>query len=208
MRSVWLGSLPVCPQTVHAPARPAVDPGQSRNIPERMKRIGMLVLLGALAPWARALPPTDYFEPDLAMYSFADVWVVRPLTMAVIPLTATTFAAGAPFQAAGGKDSIDRSYRILVGDPAEFLVSRPVASFFDWENRDKSKPVVIQFPDGYTVAELAPQQERRYRVALQEHKERILAIEQEVELPEKDRQALVAAEERRWENVLRLLLSL
>ena len=88
------------------------------------------------------------------------------------------------------------------------MVSRPLASFFDWENRDRTKPVVIKFPDGYTVAELAPQQERRYRVALKEHQERIQAIEQEAKLPEEDRQALVAAEERRWENVLRLLLSL
>jgi len=173
-----------------------------------MRKVGCGLLLMALAPWARALPPADYFEPDLAMYSFADIWVVRPLTMAVIPLTATTFAAGVPFNAVGGKDSIARSYNILMGDPAEFLISRPVASFFDWENRDKTKPVVIQFPDGYTVAELAPQQERRYRIALQEHKQRIQAIEQEVELPEQDRQALVTAEERRWENVLRLLLSL
>ena len=175
-----------------------------------MRRIlwPLLALALALGPTSRALPPTDYFEPDLAMYSFADVWFVRPLTMALIPLTAGTFVAGVPFNAVGGEDAVARSYDLLVGDPAEFLVSRPVASFFDWENRDRSKPVVIQFPDGYTVAELAPQQERRYRVALQEHKQRIRAIEQEVDLPEKDRQALVAAEERRWENVLRLLLSL
>ena len=58
------------------------------------------------------------------------------------------------------------------------------------------------------MAELSPQQERRYRVALQEHKERIMAIERETDLPESDRKALAAAEERRWENVLRLLLSL
>lgn len=193
---------------VHALARPAVDPGQSRNIPERVKRIGILVLLGALAPWAKALPPTDYFEPDLAMYSFADVWVVRPLSLAMIPLTAATFTAGVPFNAVGGEDSVSRSYSILVGEPAEFLISRPVASFFEWESRDKSKPVVIQFPDGYTVAELSPQQERRYRQALAEHKERIMAIERETELPEADRKSLAAAEERRWENVLRLLLSL
>jgi len=193
---------------VHCQARPAVDPCQTFNIPDQMKRIGMLVLLGAFAPWGRALPPTDYFEPDLAMYSFADVWVVRPLSLAVIPLTATTFAAGVPFHAVGGEDSVSRSYSILVGDLAEFLISRPVASFFDWENRDKTKPVVIQFPDGYTVAELSPQQERRYRQALREHHERIMAIERETALPEKDRHALAAAEERRWENVLRLLLSL
>lgn len=172
-------------------------------------RIFLTLGLGIiLAPWGRALPPSDYFEPDLTMYSFADLWVVRPLSAAVLPLTVTTFTVGAPLTAGSGRDSVQRSYELLVGDPAQFLMARPLGSFFDWENRDRTKPVVIKFPDGYTVAELSPQQERRYRVALQEHKERILAIEQEMELPEKDRKALVAAEERRWENVLRLLLSL
>lgn len=193
---------------VHGLPRPAVDPGPSRNIHKRMKRIGILVLLGALAPWGRALPPTDYFEPDLTMYSFADLWVIRPVSAAVLPLTMTTFAVGAPVAAGSGRDSVQRSYDILVGDPAQFLMARPLGSFFEWENRDKTKPVVIKFPDGYTVAELSPQQEQRYRVALQEHKDRIMAIEKETELPEADRKSLAAAEERRWENVLRLLLSL
>jgi len=164
-------------------------------------------MAGLVGP-VRALPPSDYFEPDLAMYSFADLWVVRPLSLAVIPLTTTTFAAGVPFNAVAGQDSVSRSYNVLVGEPSEFLIRRPLASFFDWENRDKTKPVVIQFPDGYTVAELSPQQERRYRQALKDHQERIMAIERETALPESDRHALAAAEERRWENVLRLLLSL
>ena len=173
-----------------------------------MKPAWWLGLMLALTPWGRAVPPSDFFEPDLAMYSFADFWVVRPLTAAVLPLTMTTFAVSAPATAGSGKDSVQRSFEVLVGDPAEFLAARPLGSFFDWENRDKTKPVVIQFPDGYTVAELSPQQERRYRVALREHQSRVLAIERETELPEKDRKALAAAEERRWENVLRLLLSL
>jgi|GEM_PF-974959 len=193
---------------VHGLVRPAVDPGPSRNIHKGVKRISMLVLLGVFAPWGRALPPADYFEPDLTMYSFADLWVIRPVSAAVLPLTMTTFAVGAPVAAGSGRDSVQRSYDILVGDPAQFLMARPLGSFFDWENRDKTKPVVIQFPDGYTVAELSPQMERRYRVALQEHKDRIMAIERETELPEADRKSLAAAEERRWENVLRLLLSL
>ena len=193
---------------VHGLARPAVDPGEARHNSETMKRLGVLVLCWGVVPWAKALPPSDYFEPDLAMYSFADLWVIRPVTAAVLPLTMTTFAVGAPLTAGSGRDSVQRSYDILVGDPAQFLMARPLGSFFDWENRDKTKPVVIKFPDGYTVAELAPQQERRYRVALQEHQERILAIERETDLPESDRKALAAAEERRWENVLRLLLSL
>ena len=173
-----------------------------------MKKVLLLAWLGCLTSWTRAVPPADYFEPDLTMYSFADLWVVRPVSAAVLPLTLTTFTVGAPVAAGSGRDSVQRSYDILVGDPAEFLMARPLGSFFDWENRDKTKPVVIQFPDGYTVAELSPQQERRYRVALQEHKERIMAIERETELPEADRKSLAAAEERRWENVLRLLLSL
>ena len=166
------------------------------------------MLLLALVPWAKALPPTDFFEPDLTMYSFADLWLVRPMTAAVLPLTMTTFAVGAPVTAGSGRNSVERSYDILVGDPAQFLMARPLGSFFDWENRDRTKPVVIKFPDGYTLAELSPQQEQRYRVAFQEHKDRIMAIELETELPEADRAGLAAAEQRRWENVLRVLLSL
>jgi hypothetical protein len=173
-----------------------------------MRRVALAVWLAGLVMPGRALPPSDYFEPDLAMYSFADLWVVRPLTAAVLPLTMTTFALGAPVVAGSGRESVQRSYDILVADPAGFLAARPLGSFFDWENRDKTKPVVVKFPEGYTVAELDPQQERRYRVALKEHQERILAIERETELPEADRKSLAAAEERRWENVLRLLLSL
>ena len=208
MWSVWPGSLPACPQAIHARPVRRIDPlGPGKQV-AGVRKIFFLVWLAGLAPWGRAVPPSDFFEPDLAMYSFADFWVVRPLTAAVLPLTMTTFAVSAPATAGSGKESVQRSYDILVGDPAEFLVARPLGSFFDWENRDKTKPVVIQFPDGYTVAELSPQQERRYRVALREHQSRILAIERETQLPEEDRKSLAAAEERRWENVLRLLLSL
>jgi len=170
-----------------------------------------ILLLAGLAIWVpcgRAVPPADFFEPDLTMYSFADLCFVRPSSLAMLPLTSLTFAVGLPLTAGAGRESAARSYEILVGDPAEYLAARPLGSFFDWENRDRSRPVVIRFPEGYTVAELSPQQERRYRVALKEHTERILAIERETELPEPDRKALAAAEERRWENVLRLLLSL
>jgi len=173
-----------------------------------IKRLGLWILLAGMVSPARSLPPADLFEPDLTMYSFADLWAIRPLTLAVLPITTTTFVASVPVTAGSGRDSVSRSYDILVGDPSQFLAARPLGSFFDWENRDKTRPVVIKFPDGYTLAELTPQQERRYRVALKEHEERVLAIEREVELPESDRQALVAAEDRRWENVLRLLLSL
>jgi len=177
---------------------------------EGMRRFGLWILFLGWAPaWAKALPPADYFEPDLTMYSVADFGLIRPVTLAVLPITMTTFAASMPiFGAGAGRDSVDRSYEILVGDVSQFAFARPLGSFFDWENRDRTKPVVIKFPDGYTVAELSPQQERRYRVALQEHKDRILAIERETDLPESDRKSLAAAEERRWENVLRLLLSL
>jgi hypothetical protein len=169
--------------------------------------LGLVLLLGMVS-WSRALPPSDYFEPELTMYSFADAFLIRPITLGILPLTGTTFAASLPFTAGGGTESAARSYDILLGDPAEYLAARPLGSFFQWENRDRTRPVVIRFPDGYTVAELSPQQERQYRTALQEHHARILAIERETELPEKDRQSLAAAEERRWENVLRVLLSL
>jgi hypothetical protein len=58
------------------------------------------------------------------------------------------------------------------------------------------------------MAELTPEQERKYRTSLQEHEERILAIERAGEIPQEDRDALSRGEERRWENVVRLLLSL
>jgi hypothetical protein len=67
---------------------------------------------------------------------------------------------------------------------------------------------VIKFTDGYSMAELTPEQERKYRSALQEHEERILAIERASDVPQEDRDALSRGEERRWENVVRLLLSL
>lgn len=173
-----------------------------------MKRGFCLTLLIGIVSWGRAIPPSDYFEPDMTMYSFADLFFVRPMSLGMLPITGTTFAASLPFTAGAGQESAARSFDILVGEPTEYLAARPLGSFFDWENRDKTKPVVIKFPEGYTVAELSPQQERRYRVALREHQQRILAIERETELPEKDRQSLAAAEQRRWENVLRLLLSL
>ena len=172
------------------------------------KGLPLAMLMIVMSCPGRALPPSDFFEPDLTMYSFADLFFVRPITLATLPITSTTFAASLPFTAGAGKDSAARSYEILVGEPAQYLESRPLGSFFDWENRDKTKPVVIRFPEGYSVAELSPQQERRYRVALREHEERITAIEKEIDLPESDRKSLAAAEERRWANVLRLLLSL
>ena len=186
----------------------AIDPPRLGHIPDSMKRLLLGILVAGAAPWGRALPPTDYFEADMAMYSFADLWVVRPASLAVLPLTATTFLAGIPVTAGAGPSAASRSYQVLVGEPSQFLAARPLGSFFDWENRDRTRPVVVQFPDSYLLAELSPEQEIRYRNALKEHQERIMAIEREVELPEADRKALAAAEDRRWENVLRLILSL
>ena len=208
MWSAWPGSLPVCPQMVHGSRGRVVDPVGERHRSCVMRKVLGLVVLAVSLPTVRGMPPSDLFEPDLTMYSFADLWVIRPVSLAVLPLTATIFAASLPVTAGAGTESAARSYEVLVGDPAQFLAARPLGSFFDWENRDKTRPVVIKFPEGYTVAELSPQQERRYRTALKEHEERIMAIERETELPEVDRKTLAAAEERRWENVLRLLLSL
>lgn len=203
-----LAFFPFVPRWFTPRASPALTPaGKEISLTGMRRGIVLLVAMG-WAPWARALPPSDYFEPDLTMYSFADLWVIRPISAAILPVTMTTFTVGAPLTAGSGRDSVQRSYDLLVGDPAQFLMARPLGSFFDWENRDRTKPVVIKFPDGYTMAELSPQQERRYRVALQDHEARIRAIEDEKELPEADRKALVGSEERRWEKVLRLLLSL
>lgn len=193
---------------VHAPAGRTIDPAVGIHSSGTMRRFLAVLALWGLAPAAHSLPPSDIFEPDLTMYSFADLWVIRPVSLAVLPLTVTTFVASLPVTAGAGRDSAARSYDVLVGEPSQFLAARPLGSFFDWENRDKTRPVVIKFPEGYTVAELSPQQERRYRTALKEHEERIIAIEREAALPESDRRSLAAAEERRWENVLRLLLSL
>ncbi|NCZ95543.1 hypothetical protein EBZ02_00005 [bacterium] len=167
----------------------------------------LLLALAALLPSSsKALPPADYFDTDQTMYSFADLWVVRPLDVAVIPITSLTWVASLPLTSIS--DSADRSYGVLVRDPAEYLVKRPLGSFFDWENRDQTKPVVIKFSGSYTLAELSPAQETRYRDALKSHEERLRAIENESGLSESDRARLVAGEEKRWEDLIRRLLSL
>ena len=173
-----------------------------------MRNYGLAVILMVSAPCARALPPSDFFEPDMTMYSFADLWVVRPLAAAILPLTATTFAAGAPVAVGSGKEALERSYNVLVSDPAEFLASRPLGSFFDWENRDKTRPVVIRFSGSFAVAELSSSQEQRYRAALKSHEARMEAIQKEADLPESERERLIQGEEQRWEDLVRRLLSM
>lgn len=159
-----------------------------------------------LAPWGRALPPADYFETDQVMYSFADLCFVRPMDVAMIPLTSLTWVASLPLTSVS--DSAERSYGVLVRNPSEHLVKRPLGSFFDWENRDQTRPVVIKFSGSYTLAELSPTQEARYRAALKTHEDRLKAIENESGLAEADRARLVAGEEKRWEDLIRRLLSL
>lgn len=154
----------------------------------------------------RAEPLGNYFTPPETMYSFADFWIVRPLDLAVLPVTAATWVCSLPVTAASGTS--ERYYDMLIKEPSQHLMQRPLGSFFEWENRDKSRPVVIQFNDSYTMAELSPDQERKYRLAYKQHQERVLAIEREESLPEEDRQGLALGEEKRWENVVRLLLSL
>jgi hypothetical protein len=153
-----------------------------------------------------AMPPSDYFTPPETMYSFADFWVVRPLDLAVLPITATTWVVSLPVTAASGTS--DQAYDLMIRQLTQHMMKRPMGQFWDWENRDQSRPVVIKFTDGYSMAELTPEQERKYRSALQEHEERILAIERASDVPQEDRDALSRGEERRWENVVRLLLSL
>ena len=170
------------------------------------------LFLGLSFIWAcgcgglHAEAPSDYFAPPETMYSFADFWVVRPLDLAVLPLTATTWVVSLPVTAASGTS--DQAYDLMIRQLAQHMMKRPMGQFFDWENRDQSRPVVIKFSDGYSMAELTPEQERKYRRALQEHEDRIVAIERASEIPQEDRDALSLGEERRWENVVRLLLSL
>jgi len=166
----------------------------------------VFLLAGILSLPLRAAPPGDYFTPPETMYAFADFWFVRPLDLAVLPIGTATWLVSLPLAVANGYE--DRSYDIFVKNTTGHMLERPLGSYFDWENRDQSRPVVIQFKDSYAMADLTPQQERKYRNALKDHKARVEAIERETSLPEKDREELVSAEERRWESVVRVLLSL
>ena len=172
-----------------------------------MKReFQVFLLLGTLHLPLRAAPPSDYFTPPETMYAFADFWIVRPLDLAVLPLTSLTWVASLPVTAASGTQ--DQAYDLFLKAPSQHMMLRPLGSYFDWENRDQSRPVVIQFKESYAMADLTPQQERKYRTALKDHQARVEAIERETSLPAKDREELVAAEERRWESIVRVLLSL
>jgi hypothetical protein len=168
--------------------------------------LGLSFVLGCGYGDLHAAPPSDYFTPPETMYSFADFWVVRPLDLAVLPLTATTWVVSLPVTAASGTS--DQAYDLMIRDLSQHMMKRPMGQFWDWENRDQSRPVVIKFSDGYSMAQLTPEQERKYRRALQEHEERIIAIERANEIPQEDRDALSRGEDKRWENVVRLLLSL
>ena len=174
-----------------------------------MKRMILLWLGLALfwqSPVLRAEAPSDYFAPPEAMYSFADFWFVRPMDLAVLPITATTWLISLPVTAASGTS--DQAYDLLIKDLSQHMMQRPLGQFWDWENRDQTRPVVIKFKDSFSMADLSPQQERKYRAALKDHEARIKAIEREQDIPQEDRDDLARGEERRWENLVRLLLSL
>jgi hypothetical protein len=170
------------------------------------RKLVILLLAGISVVPLRAAPPGDYFTPPETMYAFADFWIVRPLDLAVLPITALTWVASLPVTAASGTQ--EQAYNLLIRDTSQHMMARPLGSYFDWENRDQSRPVVIQFKDSYAMADLTPQQERKYRNALKDHQARVDAIERETSLPKIDREELVAAEERRWESIVRVLLSL
>jgi hypothetical protein len=170
------------------------------------RKLVILLLAGISVVPLRAAPPGDYFTPPETMYAFADFWIVRPLDLAVLPITALTWVASLPVTAASGTQ--EQAYNLLIRDTSQHMMARPLGSYFDWENRDQSRPVVIQFKDSYAMADLTPQQERKYRNALKDHQARVEAIERESSLPKIDREELVAAEERRWESIVRVLLSL
>jgi hypothetical protein len=164
-----------------------------------------LCLILARSP-AGAVTPSDYFAPPITMYAFTDFWLVRPLDLAALPFTTATWVCSLPITAASGTTS--EAYDLLMRQPAEHLMARPVGQFWEWDNRDQNRPVVIKFKDSYAMADLSPEQERKYRAALKDHENRMKAIEREEELPQQDRDNLVQGEEKRWENFVRLLMSL
>jgi len=165
-----------------------------------------LCLILARSP-AGAITPSDYFAPPITMYAFTDFWLVRPLDLAVLPFTMTTWVCSLPITAASG--TTREAYDLLMRQPAEHLMARPLGQFWEWENRDQNRPVVIKFKDSsYKMALLSPEQERKYHAALKDHENRMEAIEREEEIPQQDRDDLVAGEELRWKNFVDLLLSL
>ena len=197
------------PQAIHPSRRRAVDAVGLSGISKEMKRMILLWLGLALfwqSPVLRAEAPSDYFAPPETMYSFADFWFVRPMDLAVLPITATTWLISLPVTAASGTS--DQAYDLLIKDLSQHMMQRPLGQFWDWENRDQTRPVVIKFKDSFSMADLTPQQERKYRAALKDHEARIKAIEREQDIPQEDRDDLARGEERRWENLVRLLLSL
>ena len=171
----------------------------------RVLLAGTLCLILAQSPGG-AISPSDYFAPPITMYAFTDFWLVRPLDLAVLPFTMTTWVCSLPITAASG--TTREAYDLLMRQPAEHLMARPVGQFWEWDNRDQNRPVVIKFKDSYAMADLSPEQERKYRAALKDHENRMKAIEREEELPQQDRDNLVEGEEKRWENFVRLLMSL
>jgi hypothetical protein len=197
------------PQAIHPSRRRAVDAVGLSGISKEMKRL-ILPWLGLVLFWQspvlRAEAPSDYFAPPETMYSFADFWFVRPMDLAVLPITATTWLMSLPVTAASGTSA--QAYDLLIKDVSQHMMQRPLGQFWDWENRDQTRPVVIKFKDSFSMADLSPQQERKYRAALKDHEARIKAIEREQSIPQEDRDDLARGEERRWQNVVRLLLSL
>ena len=197
------------PQAIHPSRRREVDAVGLSGISKEMKRL-ILPWLGLVLFWQspvlRAEAPSDYFAPPETMYSFADFWFVRPMDLAVLPITATTWLISLPVTAASGTS--DQAYDLLIKDLSQHMMQRPLGQFWDWENRDQTRPVVIKFQDSFSMADLSPQQERKYRTALKDHEARIMAIEREQSIPQEDRDDLARGEERRWQNVVRLLLSL
>ena len=197
------------PQAIHPSRRRAVDAVGLSGISKEMKRsmlywVGMTMVISG--SFSRAGAPSDYFTPPETMYSFADFWIVRPMDLAVLPITATTWLISLPVTAASGTS--EQAYDLLIKDLSQHMMQRPLGQFWDWENRDQTRPVVIKFKDSFSMADLSPQQERKYRAALKDHEARIKAIEREQDIPQEDRDDLARGEERRWENLVRLLLSL
>ena len=102
------------PQAIHPSRRRAVDAVGLSGISKEMKR-SMLCWFGLAmvlpSPFSRAGAPSDYFAPPETMYSFADFWIVRPMDLAVLPITATTWLISLPVTAASGTS--EQAYDLL-----------------------------------------------------------------------------------------------
>jgi hypothetical protein len=87
------------------------------------RKLVILLLAGISVLPLQAAPPSDYFTPPETMYAFADFWIVRPLDLAVLPITALTWVASLPVTAASGtQEQAEKLYEdFYANSPFVFL---------------------------------------------------------------------------------------